>query len=195
MEDKKPFKRRTYFIPQSSQPHMILGIQVIYLLLVLFSGVIFYLVANQDLGDTYLAAHLKIENTMEILLPSLIALNVGGLIVATIVSVFFTHRITGPVYRLARIMRELGDGNLTNYAYFRDDDELKELSGAFDHMVLDLNRRLYGLRARTDALIQAVSKMPAGSEVQGMAQEANQLMAELAHFQLLPRERLNGSKG
>ncbi len=194
MEPKKPFKRRVYFISQGSQPHLILGIQVIYLLLVLFSGVVFYLVANQDLGDVYLSAHLKVENTMEILLPSLIALNVVGLIVASIVSVFFTHRIAGPVFRLTRIMREVGDGNLTNYAYFRDNDELKELSAAFDDMIVDLNRRLYSLRAQTDTIIQTISKMPPGSEVQVLAQEANQMMAELARFQLLPKERFN-SKG
>ncbi len=40
MQPTKPFSRRVYFIRDSSQPHLILGIQVIYLLLVFFSSIV-----------------------------------------------------------------------------------------------------------------------------------------------------------
>ena len=39
MQSNKPFSRRVYFIRDSSQLHLILGIQVIYLLLVFFSSI------------------------------------------------------------------------------------------------------------------------------------------------------------
>jgi methyl-accepting chemotaxis protein len=189
---RKRVSRRTYFIRQSSQPHLIVSIQGIYLLLLIFSGVLFYWVANQDLSGTYLSAHLKVENTMQILLPSLIALNVTGLILATLASVFFTHRITGPVYRLTRLLREAGQGNLANLAYFRQNDELKELAGAYDAMIVDLNARVTGLQAHADSLAGAIGRMPPDSDVRRLAEESSALSAGLASFRLLSRDRADG---
>jgi methyl-accepting chemotaxis protein len=190
MQSNKPFSRRVYFIRDSSQPHLVLGIQVIYLLLVFFSSIVFYIVVNYNLsGD--LSRPLNGRDTLELLLPTLIVLNAVGLIAASVISVFFTHRIVGPVYRMRQIMRDVGDGNLSQFAQFRKDDELQELAAGFDEMVVGLNRRVYGLRGRADAILKASSSAALGAQVTGLSHEANQLVADLARFRLLPREEVD----
>jgi methyl-accepting chemotaxis protein len=190
MQSNKPFSRRVYFIRESSQPHLILGIQVIYFLLVFFSSIVFYIVANYNLsGD--LARPLNGRDTLELLLPTLIFLNAVGLIATSVISVFFTHRVVGPVYRLRQIMRDAGGGNLSQFAQFRKDDELQELAAGFDEMIVSLNRRVYGLRSRADAILKATSSASLGAQVTGLGHEANQLVADLARFRLLPREEVD----
>jgi methyl-accepting chemotaxis protein len=190
MQSNKPFSRRVYFIRDSSQPHLIMGIQVIYLLLVFFSSIVFYIVVNYNLaGD--LARPLNGHDTLDLLLPTLIFLNAIGLIAASVISIFFTHRIIGPVYRLRQIMRDVGDGNLSQFAQFRKDDELQELAVGFDEMIVGLNRRVYNLRSRADAILKASSSVALGSQVTGLSHEANQLVADLARFRLLPKPDLD----
>lgn len=191
MDDNRDFKRRVYFIRDSSQPQLIVGIQMIYLLLVVFSGVILYIVMqhNANLGDQ--AAQLRGQDTLELLLPTLITLNLVGLVVTSVVSVFFTHRITGPVYRLRFIMRDVGDGNLTRLAAFRESDELHELADAFDEMVVGLNRRMYRLRQQGDAVLDAANKPAAEGHAAPVTFAANQIVAELARFRLMPRDQLD----
>jgi methyl-accepting chemotaxis protein len=190
MQSNKPFSRRVYLIRDSSQPHLILGIQMIYLLLIFFSGIVLYMVVNYNLsGD--LASPLNGHDTLDLLLPTLVLLNAVGLIATSVMTIFFTHRIVGPVYRLRQNLRDVGDGNLSQFAQFRKDDELQELAVGFDEMIVGLNRRIYGLRSRADAVLKASSSPALGAQVTGLSHEANQLVADLARFRLLPKEELD----
>jgi len=191
MQERVPAKRRVYLIRDSSQPHIILGIQVIYFLLVFFSGTVLAIVMQHNVSSADVARNLAGRDTLELLLPTLIVLNVVGLIVTSILSVFFTHRIVGPVYRLRYIMRDVGDGNLSRLAAFRKDDELQELATAFDEMVIGLNRRVYRLRAEADAVLEAAGRIPLENQSTGLAHAANQMVADLARFRLMPKEELD----
>ncbi len=190
MQARRTAGRRVYFIRNSSQPHLMLGIQVIYLLLILFSGIIFYIVVSSNLaGEPGRTSGGR--NMLDPLLPTLILLNAIGLIATSVISVFFTHRIVGPVYRLRQIMRDAGTGNLAQFAQFRRDDELQELAASFDDMVVNLNRRVYGLRARANTILEASSGSSMGYQATGLSHEANQLVADLARFRLLDKEDLD----
>ena len=140
-------------------------------------------------GD--LARPLNGHDTLDLLLPTRIFLNAVGLIATSLISIFFTHRIAGPVYRLRQIMRDVGDGNLAQFAQFRKDDELAELAAGFDEMIVGLNRRVYGLRSRADAVLKASSSAALGAQVTGLSHEVNQLVADLARFRVLPKEELD----
>lgn len=140
-------------------------------------------------GD--LARPLDGHDTLDLLLPTLIFLNAVGLIATSVISIFFTHRIIGPVYRLRQIMHDVGDGNLAQFVQFRKDDELQELAAGFDEMIVGLNRRGYGPRSRADAVLKASSSAALGPQVTGLSHEANQLVADLARFRVLPKEQLD----
>lgn len=191
MSNNRDVKRRVYFIRDSSQPELIVGIQMIYLMLAIFSGVILYIVMQHNLAPSETVQPVKGQDALELLLPTIITLNVVGLVVTSIVSVFFTHRITGPVYRLRFIMRDVADGNLTRLAAFRKGDELQELADSFDEMVIGLNRRLYRLRQQGDAVLEAMGRPATDGQAPPVTFAANQLVAELARFRLMPRDELD----
>jgi len=146
VKTKKGYKRRKFFIRESSQLRIIAGIQLVFFIFMVICGGIFYKVANKDLTESYFSAHQNINRTMELLLPSLLIINFLGLVVVMIANIFFTHRITGPVHRLCRILRDVGNGNLSHTVIFRTHDELKELALASNDMTTMLKEKVQRLK-------------------------------------------------
>lgn len=58
-------------------------------------------------------------------------------------SIYFSHRIAGPVYRLEKnLMNMISEGDLTKQFCLRENDELKELAGALNTMTSNLRIKL-----------------------------------------------------
>ncbi len=146
MKDMLSRLRRKYFLADSSQPRLLLGIELIFFVLLVISGIVFYLFANQDLTTNYYQAHLKIKNLKDSLLPILIGLNLAGLVISAVLALFFTHRIAGPLYRLNLTLRSVGKGDLDHRVKFRKGDEMKDVEAAAEEMLRGLNQRIASLK-------------------------------------------------
>jgi methyl-accepting chemotaxis protein len=86
----------------------------------------------------------------------LLALAVAGtalIVLLTAMGVFITHRIVGPVYKMKRLLRQVGTGRLVVRERLRRGDELGDLFETFLQMTLSL-RALHADRLVTlDAII------------------------------------------
>lgn len=61
----------------------------------------------------------------------------------TISGVFLTHRIAGPMWKIMKIMKEIGQtGNLETRIFFRRDDEFKEVADSFNNMMDKLKEKV-----------------------------------------------------
>jgi methyl-accepting chemotaxis protein len=76
------------------------------------------------------------------------------------VTVFYSHRVVGPLVNLRRCLRLLAEGDLAVRASFRRNDELHELAEAFNDMAETLQAR--DLQRRRD--IKSLAKDPSFSE-------------------------------
>lgn len=188
------FKRKQYFLPNSSQPHMLISIEIIILVLLIISSATLYLLANRNLETTYLQAHLKIKNLQQLLLPVLVLTNILGLGLSAILLVFFTHRIAGPAYRLSVILKQIGQGNLAIRVGFRKNDELKELEVATAKMLTALQGNVQTLRQATGQIKTSLEMLETAApalqaELASLRAEVSGLEQELAHFQLPDQPR------
>ncbi|HEY1693044.1 MAG TPA: hypothetical protein VGG39_12835 [Polyangiaceae bacterium] len=85
---------------------------------------------------------------------------VGGLalMVALIglLGIYFTHKVAGPVYKMKRLLKQVGQGSLRVEARLRKGDELQDFFDAFTQMVAGLRdmekRQLDDLDKALDAL-------------------------------------------
>jgi len=104
-----------------------------------------------------------------------------------VVTVLFSHRLAGPVYRLARNLEAIGDGDLTVKTRLRGGDQLKALAVEMNAMTGSLNRLS---RSCADALaeVEAGSRelaallaadRPDEAEVRRAAEELKRGIAEL----------------
>jgi cell division protein FtsL len=67
---------------------------------------------------------------------------IGGLTLLVlaigILGIYFTHKVVGPVYKMKRLLKQVGDGNLYVDARLRKGDELQDFFQAFQDMVANL---------------------------------------------------------
>lgn len=121
-------KRRSLVVPHSSHRRLIIGICVILLMLVLVSGVSFYLLAEKRLADEYHTAHSQIRTTMQMLLPWLAGVYILGMTATIILTVMFTRRLAGPMARFEKELDNLINGDYTTRIALRRNDEFQDLA-------------------------------------------------------------------
>jgi hypothetical protein len=67
---------------------------------------------------------------------------VGGLtlmvLLIGVLGIYFTHKVAGPVYKMKKLLKQVGDGNLHVDARLRRGDELQDFFDAFAQMVASL---------------------------------------------------------
>ncbi|WP_437614950.1 HAMP domain-containing protein [Sorangium sp. So ce834] len=95
------------------------------------------------------------------LIVALLSLLVLGVGVAGIV---FTHKIAGPIFKMKRLLRQVGEGKLVVRERLRKGDELQHFFEAFEKMVEDL-------RARQQAKIEKMDAILAKLEADARAQK------------------------
>ena len=83
----------------------------------------------------------------------LVFLQLAVMCVMFLVSIFLSHRIAGPVYKLMKSMEEARLGQLQGPIFFRKNDHFKELADQFNALNSEWNSRL---RAKDEKIAQAI---------------------------------------
>ncbi len=87
-----------------------------------------------------------------------LVLALGVLVVSIgLAGIVVTHKIAGPVYKMKRLLREVGDGRLVMRERLRKGDELQHFFEAFEGMVGDLRARRSAEISRIDAIVEKLS--------------------------------------
>jgi methyl-accepting chemotaxis protein len=124
-------RRRQYFVKDGDHRGLLFGSLVLILSLIVIVSGLFYIMANRSLeGATYRAHFQTLRNTMQLLLPYLVLVNLVGLIVVIALAVFLTHRVSGPAYHLTKDLQRMGEGDLTVATAFRKKDRFQGMGEA-----------------------------------------------------------------
>ena len=136
-----------------SKPTFQLKLTIIFMLMVT-------IVANLVGGLCYLMISEKVQDLLErsaehpaipdltmkeiatFLIPRILIAEGVSLFVVFLLSILVTHTIAGPVYRMEKVAKEIGTGNLAIVTTLRPKDELKELADAFNVMTRGLAEKI-----------------------------------------------------
>ena len=188
MSAKPRFRRRRYFLRGTSQPALLVSAQLIFIGSIVITSVVLLLVANRDLTESYFSAHLAIRNLREILLPTLVAVDLLGLVVSSALLVFYTHRVAGPSYRLCRILERVAAGDLSQRVRLRKGDYLQDVAASTDAMIRQMNARLSQLRIEAQHLEDQWGRFqgqtPSSEAIEAMEATIHRLQEQLQVFQL-----------
>lgn len=182
MGNEKP--RKIIFIDKRFQGEFILK----FVLLLLIGTAIFvlaaYLILDKRLEDTYYSAHFTIKSTGEALLPTLLMLSgvfvlvVGGL--ATVITLYVSHHISGPLFAIRRYLESVSRGELAFEPKLRDKDQTTPLADSLTNALETLNQRLVAIRGGADAVREASTKLSGHmDEAQRASPECRRDLAEL----------------
>jgi nitrogen fixation/metabolism regulation signal transduction histidine kinase len=85
---------------------------------------------------------------------------VGGMtlmvVLIGLLGIYFTHKVAGPIYKMKRLLKQVGQGNLKVEARLRKGDELQDFFDAFTQMVAGLREMERKQLLQVDAAIAAV---------------------------------------
>jgi HAMP domain-containing protein len=135
----KKWKRRKYLINKSLQPRF-MGMTALFVFLFsVISGWCIYsatwiTITERIHGEPELYQILA-ELNETLLLRSLFVV-LAGMCAVVIIMMFISHRIAGPLFRVRRILNELGEGIIPGKITFRKKDEFKELSEAVNSVII-----------------------------------------------------------
>ena len=84
------------------------------------------------------------------LLSSLLWVSGAGILLIIVqialLTVFFSHKLAGPLYRFEKACHSLIEGNYTEKITLRKGDEMQNLAGLFNEMINATNHRIRALR-------------------------------------------------
>jgi nitrogen fixation/metabolism regulation signal transduction histidine kinase len=89
------------------------------------------------------------------------SLTIGlALMVLTIglLGIYFTHKVAGPVFKMKRLLKQVGKGSLRVEARLRRGDELQDFFDAFTHMVAGLRDMEKRQLDEVDATLDAIER-------------------------------------
>lgn len=170
MTDNWRNRRRNFFIKKEFQRNFIMKFCVVVILGSLISGGILYWMSKSTVTTTFENSRLTIKSTADYILPSVILSSlvvILGTGVATIfITLFTSHKIAGPLYRMEKDVQEFTTGNLNVRFGLRQDDELKLLASSLDIMAVTMKTRVSDIKKAVVELESAVesSKMAVMSE-------------------------------
>lgn len=77
-----------------------------------------------------------------------------------LVGIVFTHKVAGPVFKMKRLLRQVGEGKLVVREKLRKGDELQDFFEVFEAMVAELRRRQQANIAKVDTILTKLSDAP-----------------------------------
>ncbi|MFC1620958.1 HAMP domain-containing protein [Candidatus Omnitrophota bacterium] len=158
------YKRRHYFINKGFQSEFILKFCILVAVGCVLFGVILYAFSSHTLTTSFENSRLVVKSTADYILPGLLF---GGLIVglllaiaASIVVLFMTHRLAGPMYRFEKYAQKIGNGELAPDLRIREKDQFQSLVSAFNNMTQGLSvglLKVVGVSEKLDNLIEELT--------------------------------------
>ena len=152
METSSAQKRRTYLIKTKLQLKYAALILIFMFAVAWISGYTVYytgwLLMGEKLSNVYpqgrLADIMRAINFTLFLRLAFIAPLVA------LISIFLSHRVAGPLFRIERFIRSVARGDLSSRLQLRKNDELKDVAGAINDMTDDLKNRVKKLMGLTN---------------------------------------------
>ena len=179
MEQEFKNRRRNYFIDKKFQSIFILKFCMLVIIGAVISGAIIYALSMSTVTTTFENSRLMIKSTADYMLPAVLLS--GAIVViltglATImVTLFTSHRISGPLYRVEKDLEEIASGNLTKRFNLRQTDELKKLAE-------NLNNTVEALRTEFEQLKREISELDSSVESEAAKAKLNTIKQILEKF-------------
>jgi methyl-accepting chemotaxis protein len=155
------YKRRNYFVKKDFQAAFILKFCLIVLIGAVISSSLLLLTSRGTLTSSFNNSRLTIENTWTAILPNVVMTGITTLVLITLaaitVTLFVSHKIGGPLFRLENEVEKIGKGDLTRQVSLRGKDQITPLAEGLSMMTASLNEKVLGIRTEVQRLIESAS--------------------------------------
>jgi len=170
-------RRHTVYIQKKFQINFIIRFSFIAFGAMVLTSILLYFLTKDTLTTTFVSSSLAIQATSSVILQDLIITNLIVLVCFIIATVFLTlyvsHRISGPLYQIEKIIDLVSQGNLKLQVSFREGDQLKNIGAKLNNMINSLNKRIRQIQSE----IGEIKDLSQSSD--GKAEEAKEKIEKL----------------
>ncbi len=163
-------RRRNYYIKKEFQRNFILKFCSLVIAGSFISGIIIFCMSRPTVTTSFENLRLVIRNTGDYILPSVLLSGLIVVIVTGIAAIFITlftsHKIAGPLYRIEKDVEEMASGNLKVEINLRQGDEIKPIAAGLNSMVGSLKREISSLKVTVAGLESSAAKLESPQEIQ-----------------------------
>ncbi len=140
------------FINRDFKIRFILLFCLIVFISAAISGAILYVVTYQDIGAVYLQSKSILRDSKALLVPAVFITIIFQTIIITVIvaalTLFASHKIVGPLYRLGDGLKKAYNRDLTCSIRFRATDPIGQIADIFNYMTGSLCQRIGKLEQR-----------------------------------------------
>jgi methyl-accepting chemotaxis protein len=162
MEEQILHRRKKYFIDRKFQAVFILRFCLLVVFGAVISGFVIYFMSRSTVTTSFENSRLVIKSTADYILPAVMlgsALVIVFIGVAAIgVTLFTSHRIAGPLYRIEKDVQEVASGNLKKTFDLRHTDEIRLLAESLNQMTASLRGRVNTVKSSFEELEKALAR-------------------------------------
>jgi len=130
MESKS--NRKTILINRAFQSRLIFHFAVVNAVLLVFFAFLIFLFLDSEISANLAQAHTDLERFSDLLFPIVLALSLIQVLLSTalisIVVLYASHRIAGPVFRMQKVLESLNQKDLRLSWKLRQNDQFTSLS-------------------------------------------------------------------
>ncbi len=129
-------QRQAGIFEPSYRRNFIFKIGIGFLLIILVCAVVFYIYFDRTFASNYVSVLATLEKLQrEMCYGIMLSVVVQGVfftLLIFLISVLWTHKIAGPLYRLRQSFLQIAAGNLAVVTRFRDTDQLQNIPALLD---------------------------------------------------------------
>lgn len=165
---------RLSIIPGFYLWNLVLKCLLIFVGGLILMAAVFYLTNQQDIGPTYGEGFRMLSQLREDIFYKSLVIYIGivllMLVGIIVISLFYSHRVAGPVYRLGLFAAEIRKGHLENDVFLRQDDVVHPLADEMNNMVASYRQIVEELNHELAEIAVLRKKMTTGDDKQTMAE-------------------------
>lgn len=143
-------RRKNYFIKKKFQVNFILKFCGLLVAGSFLSGLIIYVMSRNALTTAFENSRLVIKSAVDFIMPAVLLSSLTVIILiglaAILVTLYVSHRIAGPLYRMEKDAQEVASGDLKKRFIIRGTDELKALAESLDEMAQNLKSSIGAIK-------------------------------------------------
>ncbi len=156
------YKRKQYIVDKPFQfKYLFYVLTMMISTVIIVSFTIFFVTWDKIIKEFFYIpdaakklADIFISTSQILIVPVLILIAIFS-----IIAIFFSHKIAGPIYRVEKIAEELKNGNLNIKVRFRKGDELQHLATALNNMISGIKELVASDKKIIDNLVAIVKKL------------------------------------
>lgn len=190
MSDKGFSQRRNYFINRELQGKYVFNAFLMSVTAILLVALLMGVFSANTMTISYENSALKMGSTPVMMIKSFLAANWillvfgGGLLIW--LSIRFTHRVAGPIYRIEQELVHMLEGDLQGRIHLRPNDDVKEMATLVNRFKDMLEKRLHsvnGIAEEMERNAQDLSLAPEERLSKNLLL-AHEIRSELEFFKL-----------